>query len=365
MDGSASSDLDTPAPGSHPESAGGLPNISDYWPDAPHRMGPAADWYPDGTEPAEPASPPYPPEPQPTLLISPPPRPARRGLRLLLAVLAAVVFLGGSVLVLARMVLRDGPPAQPGVTAAPVPEQPDGALPADQNPPVSVEPAPVPTVSTGPSAPSAPSTPSAPPPTSPAPAAALPFTSGTFELTDDVVELNVTSADLGTDTVRFSTPAGSGLRPRLTIGGSTAKLDPNAAAGKGSGRLDVKLNSRVTWAIRMTGGVTTANYDLAGARLRRVDLGGGAARITMDLGKFGGTLPIKMSGGVNTWQITTAEPVPVTVLLRAGGGKVVLDGRTTNGIDKGTRLTGGKGAGGPALDIDAVAGLGTLTVAAD
>lgn len=359
MDGSASSDLDTPVPNPRPESTGSLPNISDYWPDAPHRMGPAADWYPDGTEPAETASPPYAGEPQPSLLISPPPRPPRRGLRLFLAVLAALVFLGGSVLVLARMVLRDDPPPQAGVTAAPVPEQPDGGVPADQNPPVSVEPAPSPTAS-APAATTAPT--SAPAATSAAPAA-LPFTSGTFELTDNVVELNVTIGDLGTDAVRFSSPAGSGLRPRLSVAGGTAKLDPNADGSKGSGRLDVRLNSKVTWAIKMTGGVTRATWDLADARLRRVDLGGGASRLTMVLGKLGDRLPIRMSGGVNTWQITTADRVPVSVLLRDGGGKVVLFGRTTDGVSRNTRLTDGSGDGG--LDIDAVAGLGTLTVAAD
>jgi hypothetical protein len=352
VDGSASSDLDTPVPQPHPESTVGLPNISDYWPDAPHRMGPAADWYPDGTEPAEAASPPYTQEPQPTLLISPPPRPPRRGLRLFLAALAAVVFFGGSVLVLARMVLRESSGPQPGVTAAPAPEQPDGAVPAGPNPPVSVQPAPTPT-----------STPGAQAPTS-RPPAALPFTSGTFELTDNVVELNVTVADLGTEPVRFTIPDGSGLNPKLSRDGSTVKLDPDANGTKGSGRLDVQLNGKVTWAIRMTGGVTRANYELADARLRRIDLGGGAARITMDLGKLGDTLPIRMTGGVNNWQITTDGKVPASVLLRDGGGKVVLFGKTTNGIDRNTRVNNDQNGDG-GLNIDAVAGVGTLTVTAN
>jgi hypothetical protein len=56
--------------------------------------------------------------------------------------------------------------------------------------------------------------------------------------------------------------------------------------------------------------------------------------------------------------------VPVKALLRDGGGKVILNGDRTDGIDRDTTLRDGGGdndSGG--LGIDAVAGLGTLIVA--
>jgi hypothetical protein len=335
VDGSGSSDLHTDS----------LPNISDYWPDAPHRMSPEADWYPgDDESPA--ASPPYVPQPPMDHLISPPPRPPRRGLRVFLGALAVLVFLGGSGLVLARMVLRDDPPAA-RPTAAPAPP-PAGDLGADQdNAPVSVEPSPEPSGTTA---------------SSPA---ALPFTSGTFDLTGNVVEFNVTVADLGAEPVAFSTPGGSGLEPRLSRDGSAVKLDPRPTGSKGSGRLDVRLNSRVTWSIRMSGGVTRGNFALTDAKLRRIDLDGGATRITMLLPTPGETMPIRMTGGVNTWVITTAKKVPLSTLLRQGAGEVSLNGTRVRNLKRGSVVRAGGGAGveSGGFGIDAVAGIGTLTVA--
>lgn len=344
MDGSAARDT---ANAGLDEPTGGWPTISDYWPDAPHRMGPEADYF-VGVD----APPPADPDDEPTTrLIMPPPVPRRRGLRVLLGVLAAVVFLGGSVLALGRMVLRnDDTGTSAGVTAAPTQAAPTaGGVTAAPSPPVSVQPSPTTTA-----APSAEAT--TPAPTVP------PFTSGTFELTGNVTVLGVTIADLGADPVRVSTPDGSGLEPKLSRDGSSVRLDPRPDGSKGSGRLDVRLNRRITWSLRMTGGMREATYALANGKIRRIDLIGGVATIDMALPAPDETLPIRMTGGVNTWTITTASRVPVTVLLRDGAGTVVLNGDRTRGVDRNTRLRA-DGDGDGELNIDAVAGVGTLTVA--
>jgi hypothetical protein len=145
------------------------------------------------------------------------------------------------------------------------------------------------------------------------------------------------------------------------VDGNTLKLAPNPDRRKGSGRLDVRLNSRIAWAVKMSGGVTSGSFDLTGADVRRIDLVGGATRIDMALPSPSSGIPIRMSGGVGAWNITTQEEVPLRVLLRQGGGVVELNGKRTTGIKSGTLLS----ADGPAdggLAIDAVAGLGTLTV---
>jgi hypothetical protein len=74
------------------------------------------------------------------------------------------------------------------------------------------------------------------------------------------------------------------------------------------------------------------------------------------------SIDIKMSGGVNTWRITTEREVAVKVLLRDGGGQVVLNGRRTSGIDRNTTLRA-DGDDDGRLNIVAEAGLGALTVA--
>lgn len=329
------------------------PRISDYWPDAPHLMSPQADYYPDSDDQATAAPPAYGETPQPDRLISPPPPPARKGLRLLLGTLAVLVFLGGSVVVLARLVLRDdattatGAPSPPAATAEPVP-----------SPPVSVVPSPAPSTTTAAA--------SSPPQTvTIAPPAALPFTSGSFELASDVAVINVSVAAIGTDPVRVGTPDGSGLKTRLSRDGSSVKLTAQVVDKNGSGQVDVQLNSKVTWSLRMTGGAREENFALAKAWVRRIDLIGGVARIRMALPTPDETLPIRMTGGVNTWKITTPVRVPVKVLLRDGGGTVTLNGDETDGVNRNTtlRARGGNNNDSGGLGIDAVAGLGTLIVA--
>jgi hypothetical protein len=331
------------------------PRISDYWPDAPHRMSPQADYYPDSDSRSAAAPPAYPDETSagpPHRLISPPPPPARKGLRLLLGTLAMLVFLGGSVVVLARLVLRDDATTATGVASPPA---------------ATAEPAPSPPVSVVPSPATTPTTAAASTPAQTgtvAPPATLPFTSGSFELASDVAVINVTVAAIGTDPVRVSTPGGSGLKTRLTRDGSSVQLTTQIVDKNGSGQVDVQLNSKVTWSLRMTGGAREENFALAKAWVRRIDLIGGAARISMALPTPGETLPIRMTGGVNTWKITTPARVPVKALLRDGGGKAILNGDETDGIDRNTTLRAGGGnndSGG--LSIDAVAGLGTLIVA--
>jgi hypothetical protein len=115
----------------------------------------------------------------------------------------------------------------------------------------------------------------------------------------------------------------------------------------------------------MSGGMREGNFSLASGMIRRIDLNGGAASFTMKLPTPGETLPIRMTGGVNRWTITTAKRVPVKVLLRDGAGDVVLNGDRTRGIDKNTVLSadGERGIESGGLGIDAVAGLGTLIVA--
>jgi len=327
------------------------PHISDYWPDAPHRMSPRADYYPDSGDQATAAPPAYDETPQPDRLISPPPPPARKGLRLLLGALAVLVFLGGSVVVLARLVLRDD-----ATTASATPSPPAAAAEPAPSPPVSIATSPAPPATAAANSP--------PQTVTIAPPATLPFTSGSFELASDVAVLNVSVAAIGTDPVRVSTPDGSGLKTRLTRDGSSVKLTAQVVDKNGSGQVDVQLNSKVTWSLRMTSGAREENFALAKAWLRRIDLIGGVARITMALPTPDETLPIRMTGGVNTWKISTPVRVPVQVLLRDGGGKVTLNGDEADGIKRNTTLRAGGGtndSGG--LGIDAVAGLGTLIVA--
>jgi hypothetical protein len=70
-----------------------------------------------------------------------------------------------------------------------------------------------------------------------------------------------------------------------------------------------------------------------------------------------------LSGGVNRFEVSTDQGVPVRVRTRRGAGQVQLDGRTDDGVARGASFLSPDWAGSQnRIDLDAVAGVGTLRV---
>ncbi|MEU8243855.1 hypothetical protein AB0C07_36845 [Actinoplanes missouriensis] len=325
-----------------------LPDIAEYWPDAPHRLGPAADHYElPGAEPtrtgaglsdptasgaaspgaASPGADVYPGSARPTLelhLADRPRRPVRRT-----AVIVALVLAIGSAAAWATL--------RPDEEQARVPsfQQPAALTPA--NPPVEIgEPTPDPT----------PVIPDA----------------ATFELVDGTTEINVTIGDVPKGWFRVTSPDGSGVKPRAQLDGDTVKVFVEPTGPEGSARVDVLLSEDVTWSLRMRGGARVATFDLTRGTLGRLDLLGGTARTTLALPKTDSPIPILMGGGVNTWRISTAGEIPVRADFRKGAGTVTLYGKRDKGVATGATLTRGDGDDG--ITVQAESGIGTLTVTA-
>jgi hypothetical protein len=115
--------------------------------------------------------------------------------------------------------------------------------------------------------------------------------------------------------------------------------------------------------MRITGGIKAGVFDLGDAEVDAVDFAGDAARIDLTLPEPDGTLPIRLSGGVNRFEVSTGQGVPVRVRARGGAGQVKLDGRTDDGVARGASFLSPDWAGSKnRIDLDAVAGVGTLRV---
>jgi hypothetical protein len=263
------------------------------------------------------------------------------------AVVSAAVFLGVSGLVLARLV-SEPDSTDAGRSNAGAQQAPDLVVPADPSPPVSIAPAPVPA------------------PESSAPAAAAPaapaFAAGTFVLAGNAGEINLTlGRPAGGRAITVSTRDDSGIAPATAVSGTTVEVTTKRTGDKGDGRLDVQLDERIVWTIRMTGGVRKGSFALDRGVVKGVDLTGGADTIRLVLAKPDGKLPIRMSGGVRSWNIVTDGEAPVKVSVRRGAGAVTLYGQKDRGVARNTTLAKGRG---PGLEVDAVAGMGELTVRA-
>ncbi|MBO3743627.1 hypothetical protein [Actinoplanes flavus] len=315
-----------------------LPDISEYWPDAPHRAGPPADHYErDGaeavrTDPAWNSLATHRPTLELADLGSPPPRPLWRPV---VPLLAGILVVAGAFWVVFGPDRPAAPPREPVVV------DPPAAAPA--SPPVSI----------GTSPPAAEQT-TAPP--APAPAAA------TFELAEGTTELDVRIGDPDEGWFAVSTPADSGITVRTVVEGTSVRVFVDETDRDGSARIDVTLSPAVVWSVLMRGGVRVGDFDLTGGRVGRVDLLGGARRIVLALPRQDTVVPISMGGGVRDWRITTDGETRVRAVLQRGAGEVDFYGDRERGVDRRTVFTVGDGDGG--IDLVAAEGVGTLTVEA-
>jgi hypothetical protein len=310
-----------------------MPSVADHWPDQP---APVAD---------------------------PPPSPADEGdgitwirpaetrtgrVRLTLSGVIALALLVAIGVVLATLVKQAHTRPPDSSAAAPVPT----ASPTSAAPPIALLPAP-----------SAAATSVSPPPRVVPPPAApeLPATAS-FEMAATSGSVTVRSQDLGADLYRVTLGRSTGpVEAKVTGNRLTLVKDPATPAPP----IAVSLNSAVRWNLKLTAGNTETAVDLAGSRLASLELAGGAHVFTLALPPASGTLPVRVTHGMNQLKITT-NGVPVRITLHTGAGEVVLDGTTHTDTKPGAVITSDAWpAATGRVDLDAVEGIGTLTVDTD
>jgi hypothetical protein len=184
-----------------------------------------------------------------------------------------------------------------------------------------------------------------------------------FELVNGTTMVTMRLDALDDELYRISTPAGASVLPKVIADDKQLRLFLVRSGVQGVGAVTIALNVKVRWHLRMIGGTEQSVIDLSGGRVDAVELAGGATRIDLTLPRPDGTLPVRMTGGVNQFVVHTANSVPVRVRVGSGAGRVVLDGRQRNGIAPGASFTTAQWSdGGDRIDLDAVAGMATLTV---
>ncbi|MCI4061114.1 cell wall-active antibiotics response protein [Micromonospora sp. R77] len=188
----------------------------------------------------------------------------------------------------------------------------------------------------------------------------------TFELVDGLTTFGLRTADLGEDLYRISTPPDGSVSPRAELSGDRVRLRVQERGRRGTAAVEVLLNSRVTWRLRIVGGVDVQLLDLTSARVAGVELVGGATRTELRLPRPAGTLTVRMTGGVNQFVIRVPDEVPVRVRVASGAGSVAVGADRRDGVAAGELL------GSPGWDravrrlyVDLVAGANTVTVGGD
>ncbi|MGN9778486.1 hypothetical protein ACTMS0_22360 [Micromonospora sp. H33] len=187
----------------------------------------------------------------------------------------------------------------------------------------------------------------------------------TFELADGLTLLDLRMGDLGEDLYRIVAPADGALLPRPEVLGDRVRLGLAATGRPGPAAVEVVLNARVTWRLRLVGAVTEQRLDLSAARLAGVDLVGGATRTDLRLPRIGGTLTVRVTGGVNRLDILVPGDPPVRVRAAAGAGSIAVGDERTDRVVAGALLgTAGWERSVDRLYVDLVAGADAVTVTA-
>ncbi|WP_204014384.1 hypothetical protein [Virgisporangium aurantiacum] len=185
-----------------------------------------------------------------------------------------------------------------------------------------------------------------------------------FQLVAGVTAVLVRTTDIGGDLYRVATPEGSGFAPRVDQEGAQVRLRlARLYDTDSSDQVTVELNPRVQWRINLLAGSESATVDMRAADLAGVDFVGGVGSIEMWLPVPHGDVAVRMSGGVRDFIIHAPGNIPVQATLVRGAGAVTVDEATRSGVAAGTRVTqDGWNDSQDRYDIDAVAGLGVLTV---
>jgi hypothetical protein len=186
--------------------------------------------------------------------------------------------------------------------------------------------------------------------------------SAELDVVNGATSLSVTTAKLGPELLRVSTPPNSGLRPDLIMG-TNVQLYLDSGSGNGPAAAQIVLNSAVTWRLLFAGGANQTSADLSGGRFGGADFAAGSSLIAMTLPRPSGTITVQLAGGASQVSVGLPAGVPAQLRLLGGASSAILLGRAYTGIAGGTVLTSpGWAHARDRYLIDAPAGVSTINV---
>ncbi|HEX4060991.1 MAG TPA: hypothetical protein VHY58_08210 [Streptosporangiaceae bacterium] len=186
--------------------------------------------------------------------------------------------------------------------------------------------------------------------------------SAELDVVNGATSVSVSTARLGSELLRVSTPPDSGIRPDLVIGNSV-QLYLDSAGGNGPAAVQVVLNSAVSWRLLFAGGANQTSADLSGGRFAGADFAAGSSLIALTLPRPAGTTTVQLAGGASQVSVGLPTGVPAQLRLLGGASSATLLGHTYTGIAGGTVLTSpGWSRARARYLIDAPAGVSAIDV---
>jgi hypothetical protein len=161
---------------------------------------------------------------------------------------------------------------------------------------------------------------------------------------------------------RISTPAGSGLAPRVTDRNGRVQAVLLPTGHDGPDEVRIVLNRDVRWELRLPAGAGEQDFDLRHGRVSRVDVGA-SGLLEMRLPAPVGTVPLTFASGIGTAVLQAGPDAPLCITLAEGAGSADTPWTTRGPVPAGGILTApGWPAAVDRYAIRAAAGIGALTI---
>lgn len=126
---------------------------------------------------------------------------------------------------------------------------------------------------------------------------------------------------------------------------------------------EVRLRPDVAWTLRVRGGASRADIDVRDLDLRAFEVTGGLSRMDLALGAAHGTVTVLVCGGVSRVDITRPATVPARVEVNGGASRLSIDDQQLGAIGGATRLQSGAFEGShDRLQVEVRGGASRLSV---
>ncbi|MEN3307034.1 MAG: hypothetical protein V7603_3236 [Micromonosporaceae bacterium] len=185
-----------------------------------------------------------------------------------------------------------------------------------------------------------------------------------FEMASGVEAMTVRVSDLGDRLYRISTPTGRAPVPHVTDHDNVVQL--RLTGGGGGSSVEVRLSSRVRWAVRVAVGLAQTTVNLTGGTVSAVEFAAGVGMADLTLPVPSGTVPVRIGAGANQFTVHLRPGVAAQVRVRSGVGNLTLDGTSRSGVSGGAVYPlGGYASARDRYDIDLATGVAALVVRRD
>jgi hypothetical protein len=160
-----------------------------------------------------------------------------------------------------------------------------------------------------------------------------------FELVAATTKVTLKTADLGNDLYKITAADDSGVVPSPVLSEDRVQLHLTPDGEGASGNVAVTLSSKVRWSLRFIGGADEQIVDLRGGQVSAIDVVGGSRRFELSLPKPAGTVPVRLTGSIEDFSVTSPAGAPVRVKVGSGAKTVAAGDRTLRDVKPGSTLT--------------------------